>query len=177
MTESVRILAKEETLFGISSALIACANGETVVDSETGEMFDQFDAGAMDALQARFDDKVTACVIVRDRKNAEADALIARSRMLADRANTLKKHAKDLEAYMRDSMVAAGVHKVETDTCRVSLRKPSRHLEVLDESAVPERFVVTKTSIDKRGATAALKAGEDVPGCALVDGDWGLAVK
>ena len=86
--------------------------------------------------------------------------------MLKARQAALEKRADRLKA---DASDALGGEKFQTAKVAVSWRK-STAAEV-DESLCPEEYITTKvtTAPDKKAITAALKAGQEIPGCKLVE--------
>lgn len=135
--------------------------------------FDSRLKSVFDAVQEEFDDKIDGCCrIVSDligraaACKAEADRLNARSQALKARSESLKK-------YMLEAMQATQQTKVETDLFTVSIRKNPPSVLVSDASQIPGQFIQEKIEyvIQKGEISKALKAGEEVPGAELVQGE------
>jgi hypothetical protein len=121
-------------------------------------------------------------------------AAVARAKAFADMAKAYRLHAK------REDRVAARVGSIAVlllkaaeeatgapelacgDGTTIKLaRRRSKKVDVVDEAAVPDAWIRTKVSksVDKSGASKALKAGEEIPGLALLETvservAWGL---
>lgn len=102
--------------------------------------------------------------------NAAIDAEIARLQALkAHRAKT----AQGLRDYLLDNMQLAGIEKIECPLFKISIRKNPPAVEVLDQSAIPQEFMVTPepkpvfAAPDKAAIKRLLVAGHIVPGVQL----------
>lgn len=88
------------------------------------------------------------------------------------RLSEMKKHrlnaADRLKNYIKFAMEKNGIEKIETDLFKLTFLK-SETLDVVDESVVPEDYIVVKTtkSVDKIAIKKALKEGKEIPGVAL----------
>ena len=152
------------TLYEINEQILRCVkDGDMVVDTETGEVID---AVALDALQMARDDKLTNIgKWILDLK-ADAKAIREREISLAERRKAKENKAEQLMDYM--NMILAG-KKFECADFKASYRK-SQAVEVTDAEKIPAPYlIVQEPKVDKAGIKKALKAGEEVPGCKLVE--------
>jgi len=94
---------------------------------------------------------------------AEADRIMAHARAATSRAKWLKD-------YLVNNLQALGVHRIQTPTMLVAIRKSPPAVEVLDEEQIPDAFKRVVQSIDKSLLRTALMTGEVVPGAHLVRG-------
>lgn len=146
------------TLYEINQAIMAC------VDAETGEIID---AEALDALLMQKDEKLEgiACWI----KNLQSDALAykAEKDAFAARQKAAENKVESLKKYLADALQG---QKFSTAKCAVSFRK-SETVEVEDVKLVPAELLRVKTTIepDKTAIKAAIKAGQEISGCKLVE--------
>ena len=102
----------------------------------------------------------------------EIKRLSARKRVIQNRANRLR-------SYLHENMVATGINKISCPLFQITLSKPRPMVCVDDADLIPEQYIkttVTKTPI-KKDILAALKKGEDVPGCALGESKRALLIK
>lgn len=155
-----------DTLYAISQDLQVAIDGGIVFDEETGEIL--FDSDSIDALTVSLANKLEASQAVATAKRAKAATIKAEVKRLSDWAKRLEAAADSLDAYcLRCVEPLEG--RIETDHYSIGTRTSDR-LEVLDEAAIPAEYLREKVtvSVDKAKAKAALKAGEEVPGCALV---------
>lgn len=153
-------------LFDISKALVAA--WDAAINPETGEL-DEALLADFEALQMERDTKIEniGCWI----KNLEADAaaIKAEAKAMSDRAKAAEKKAEGLRGYL--AAVLAG-EKWSSPKVAISWRK-SVAVEI-DEAEVPElpeQYVRRKVSVeaDKTAIKEALKAGESIEGCRLVE--------
>lgn len=152
------------TLYEINEQILRCVkDGDMVVDTETGEVID---AVALDALQMARDEKLTNIgKWILDLK-ADAKAIREREISLAERRKAKENKAEQLMDYM--NMILAG-KKFECADSKASYRK-SQAVEVTDAEKIPAPYlIVQEPKVDKAGIKKALKAGEEVPGCKLVE--------
>lgn len=137
------------------------------VDPETGELTDP-DAFAerYAELEISREDIIENTLLLYKNCVSDAEAIAAEIKTLKARQAALEKRADRLKA---DASDALGGEKFHTAKVAVSWRK-STAAEV-DESLCPEEYITTKitTAPDKKAITAALKAGQEIPGCKLVE--------
>ena len=145
------------TLYEINEEILNC------VDAETGEIIDQ---DKLSQLQMDFDDKVEGIALWIKDLLSDAAAIKAEKNKLAERQRVCENKAENLKKYL--SGFLAG-QKFKTARVTISYRK-SKAVDVQDMTAVPEEFlkysdpVLNKTEVKK-----ALEAGEEIPGCVLVE--------
>lgn len=88
------------------------------------------------------------------------------------RLQSLKEHrvavADGLKAYLKRSMEAMGIEKIQCPLFTVSIRNNPTSVDVFEESMVPDEFLVPKYSVSKTKIKEELAAGVDVPGARLV---------
>lgn len=106
-------------------------------------------------------------------------AIDFRMQELRARKDRLKHNRAILALYIAESMQRTGVKKVERPEFTISYRKPSKAVNILDETIIPNTFIKEKTtkSVDKAGIAAAIKAGQEIAGAALVDGSPSITVR
>lgn len=138
---------------------------DNIAIDENGEVQGLSD---LDELGVAFGDKAeaTACYIkeligLAERIKAEEKAFAERRRQLENKTEWLKK-------YLSRQMQTAGRPELETPRCRISFRKSEA--VVADIEMLPREFVrmEIRESADKAAIKAALKAGREVTGAALV---------
>lgn len=152
------------TLYEINNQILACVkDGDMVVDTDTGEVLD---VAALDALVMERDEKLTNIgKWILDLK-ADAKAIREREISLAERRKAKENKAEQLTEYM--NVVLAG-KKFECADFKASYRK-SQAVEVTDPDKVPASFlIVQEPKVDKVGIKKAMKSGEEVPGCKLIE--------
>lgn len=155
------------TLYELSSDLVQVIDGGMVVDADTGEVL--FDEENLDELKIAAAQKFLACEMFAEGQRAKAKSLKDLAKAMTESAKAMEKKAERIERYMLDRAKAAG-GEISTDSITVKVRKCPQSVEVVNEGTIPERFWREKVvrTLDKEAVKEALKAGERVPGAALV---------
>lgn len=153
------------TLYEIKNEIINAI--ENAVDPETGEISDNMYA-YLDELTLARDEKAENIALWIKNLDADAKAIKEEAKALAARAKAAENKAERLKSYLGYCL---GGDKLSTPRVAISYRK-SQKVEV-DENRlaeIPEQYLRHKDpEVDKTAVKEALKAGETVPGCTLVD--------
>lgn len=150
------------TLYELSEAM---RNFDLDVDEETGEILN---ADELDMLQMEHDLKLINCVHWYKNVKAEAEALKAEKKKLADRQATAERKAEWMKRYIADDLGGKPFAPEEDVTVKVGWRK-SKSVECEDVYKVPDEYLRYKEpELDKTRIRKALEAGETVEGCSLV---------
>lgn len=146
------------SLYQIDQAILEC------LDAETGEIID---AEKLNALFMEKNQKIENIALWI--KNLQADALAykAEKDAFAARQKAAENKVESLKAWL---VSALGGQKFSTAKCAVSFRK-SEAVQVDDVNSIPAEWTRIKTTIepDKTAITAAIKAGQEITGCKLVE--------
>lgn len=146
------------SLYQIDQAILEC------LDAETGEIID---AEKLDALFMEKNQKIENIALWI--KNLQADALAykAEKDAFAARQKAAENKVESLKAWL---VSALGGQKFSTTKCAVSFRK-SEAVQVDDVNSIPAEWTRIKTTIepDKTAIKAAIKAGQEITGCKLVE--------
>ena len=154
------------TLYEINNAIQDVL--DYALDPETGEILDDAMMASYDQLRMDRDEKIEniGCFI----KNLEADAKAIREeeKSLADRRRAAENKAEHLRNYLQFCLAG---QKFQSPRLAVSFRKSKK--VVFDEAHlydVPDDYLRYKEpELDKKLVADALKAGEVIPGCELVE--------
>lgn len=144
-------------LYEINNSILEC------VDEETGEIIDM---ERLEQLQLERDEKIEniGCWIKNllsdaEQLKAEADKLTARKRVAENKANSLK-------AYLQEFLAG---ERFKSSKIAISYRK-SESVDVPDWRDIPEDYLKCKEpEPDKALIKKALKDGQEIAGCALVE--------
>lgn len=105
---------------------------------------------------------------------ATAEAIKGAEKQMAERRKALENRAEHIREYLKTCMQVAGVEKISCPHFALSIRKNPHAVEVFEPSLVPQQFmtqpVTPPPQIDKTAIKEALKAGNEVAGCILVQG-------
>ena len=146
------------SLYQIDAAILNCC------DIETGEIID---ADALDALMMEREQKIENIALYIKNLTADAAAYKAEKEAFAAREAQAANKADRLKKYLT---AALNGQKFSTARCAVSFRR-SEKLEIDEESSIPAEFISRTVTIkpDKTAIKAAIKAGQYISGCRLVE--------
>ena len=106
---------------------------------------------------------------------AEAAAIEAAAEAIHQRGVRRKKRAESIRSYLLLNMQAAGISKVECPEFTIAIRKNPPAVEMDDFAVIDPKYMFTPEppppSPDKKLLAAALKAGEQIPGVWLRQGE------
>lgn len=153
-------------LFDIDERLAACVklDESRVVDTESGEIID---LEAIAALEMERDNKIENLGCWYKNLLADAEALKAQKNAFAEREKAAKAKAESLRGFLGRYLNGK---KFETAKVAMSFRKSEAvEFDAKCIGDVPEEFLKFKDpELDKVAVKKAIKAGETVPGCELV---------
>jgi len=126
----------------------------------------------MNAVEASFDAKLSACCRVVRNLEAAADACDTEAKRLKARKDVYNNNADRLKSYMKDVLERLGERKREIDGIfTVSINNNPPSVAVLDLDLVPSEFdKVFERAVELSRIKEALKAGVVVPGVELRNG-------
>lgn len=153
------------TLYEINQAM------EALIDSETGELLDYeaFSSLALDRVE-----KIENTALWVKNLEAEAAAIKAEEKALADRRRPLENRAEGLRKYLAELL---GGEKYTFPRVALSWRK-SRAIEVEDETAAIDALerggytgclTYSPPKINRRALTTLIEDGVSIPGTELVE--------
>lgn len=117
--------------------------------------------------------------IMDEKFNAEdmTTAIKAREASLKARRERFESKADAMKDLALSLMQAAKMDKVELEEATLSIRKPSKRVEIDDIDQLPQGFFSIERKADKKAIAEAFKENQPVPGSRYVDGNFGLTVK
>lgn len=135
---------------------------------ENGGLVDEETLAALAIKQEELEGKAVSYAHVIKTAEYEVDVITEEMARLAKLKKGREKTVDFLKNSIGAAMIAYSIERVETPTIKIFFR-PSKAVEIIDEAAIPEEFLNTKTSvsIDKVKITAELKAGRSVFGAEL----------
>lgn len=131
------------------------------------------------AIKGEFQDKAIACVKWEKGIEGKVQAIDVEIKRLQEMKKVTVKQRDSFREYIRSSMDATGIDKIEHSLFTITLRKAVQVAEVLDQELLPKEFLtIVPESVrpDKKSILAELKIG-DVPGARLAEGKRGLMIK
>ncbi len=136
-------------------------------------------ADTLDGIQGEMEMKVENCLAIIKNELAYAEALKQESQSLIERAKACIARTDRLKEYIAQSLETAGKKSLKAGVHQVTVRAPSKSVEITDSGALPSEFVEYETTIkaDKMAIKKQLEAGIDVPGATIKSGKPSLIIK
>lgn len=136
------------------------------IDEETGEILN---GPELDQIQMERDEKLKNCVYYYKNVLAEAAALKEEKTKLQKRQQIAEKKAESMKKYIAYCLQGEKFAPKDDVRVRVTYRK-SETVQCSDIYRVPDDFLRYKEpELDKTKVKKALKAGEKVEGCTLIE--------
>jgi len=157
------------------------------VEDNYGELTEELEA-ALDSVTGDFSTKIDQILAFAQDQLADAVKFAGEAARLSVRAEVLKRSAARLKEYVRGSMEAAGVKKLDTEHFGVWRQNSAPSVVIDDETKLPADYLygqiekpwkelsswerdAAKLRIDKKAMADALKSGKEIPGAHLHQGE------
>lgn len=116
-------------------------------------------------------DKADAYAHVVREQNARVEFLKAEKKRIEQRLRTATNQVNSTKAYFIDVLERSGVKKIIGNSSTISLRRSEAVLVETSSEKLPEGLKTVKTTItaNKAAIKKAIKSGEDVHGCRIVE--------
>lgn len=132
----------------------------------------------LEGLHMAFEEKADNVACYVKELLAEAEAIKAEEKKLAERRKQKEKQVESLKKYLQNEMHLAGMKKLETTRNVLSVKKNPPSVKIQDERLFIENYrnahvvkMEVVETIDKVALKECLKAGEVFPGAELVSGE------
>lgn len=137
---------------------------ERCIDPETGEILE--DTSELDELALARDEKIENTALYIKNLKAEAEAIRAEEKKLADRRRAAENRAEWLKNYLSNNLAG---EKFSTARVAISFRR-SESLKIDDIWSIPDEYMRYKDpEPDKTMLKKAIKAGQYFEGVELVE--------
>lgn len=141
---------------------------------ESDDIDEESFGAALEALNIEAESKATNLALWVLNLNADAAALKAEEERLAKRRKSLENQVKRIKDYLAYSLDKS----IKGPLVSISKRKGMVSVTISDEAALPSAYRVPQPDkIDKTSIKADLKAGNDVPGAALIEGNAFVVIR
>ena len=149
-----------------------------IESDESGSMAEAI-ADTMQMIEGDFKDKAQAVVSLTLNMDGSITALENEIQRLQDKKKVLQNKIDSIRNYLKMNMQATGISKIECPLFSITLSKPTKQVEITDESLLPDEFVKVKTTVspDKVLLAKVLKEGKEITGAILVDSEPRLIIK
>ena len=146
-------------LYELSESIAKIENQGFVVDEVTGELL--LDEAQLPDLMEQKADKVLGIAKLLKNWSAEAEAIKAEEKRLADRRKTLERKQTHLQDYLLRNCAQGEAYADAQAQVKVKLGRGA--VEILNLEAVPIEFlrVKTETAPDKTAIANAIKGGQE----------------
>lgn len=129
-------------------------------------------ADTMEAVTGSFEEKAEGYGCVIRQLDYDAAALATEIKRLSARKKSIEENISRMKTRLQDAMTATGQTKFKTNLFSFSIRKTPAALTVTNEDTIPERYwVLPEPVIDKARLKDDLKAGKEIPGATLTQGE------
>ena len=140
---------------------------------ENGEIDEDAIADTLESIDGEFEDKADNIACLIKTWQAEAEAIKAEEKALAERRKVKENQINNLKTYISNTMQTLGKTKIETARNVLSFRK-STALNISNEEWFMQKYPeLVKTeivkSIPKKEVTDLIKAGQEFVGAELVE--------
>jgi len=140
---------------------------------ENGEIDEDAIADTLESIDGEFEDKADNIACLIKTCQAEAEAIKAEEKALAERRKVKENQINNLKTYISNTMQTLGKTKIETARNVLSFRK-STALNISNEEWFMQKYPeLVKTeivkSIPKKEVTDLIKAGQEFVGAELVE--------
>jgi len=147
---------------------------------ESGEIDEQAAKDTLDGIEMSFNEKLKNCLMLMRDFESTSVALEVEIGRIKSLQQSAEKSAESLKKYVSDCMELSGNDKVDIGLFKLTLKAPTKAVEIYEERAIPDKFfaVVPETRRpDKKAIADAIKSGEEIFGARLVDGKRALLIK
>lgn len=136
-------------------------------------------ADTLDGIEWELEAKVEQILAVCKNETAYAEALKEESKRLAERASAAINRVSSMKDYVAQSLETAGKKSLKAGIHQVTVRAPSKSVDITDASAIPPEFVEYETTIkpDKLAIKHQLESGIVIPGAQIKLGKPSLIIK
>ncbi|MGQ5834486.1 siphovirus Gp157 family protein [Serratia sp. IR-2025] len=136
-------------------------------------------ADTIEGIDGELVDKVEQLLAICKNEKLYAEALRNESKSLLERALVVENKISSIKEYIARSLETAGKKSIRAGLHQVTVRVPSRQVDITDSSILPIEFVEYETVVkpDKLAIKHQLDAGITVPGAQIKLGKPSLIIK
>jgi hypothetical protein len=128
----------------------------------------------LESLSGDLEAKATNTVMLVRNLESTAEQIKAAEKAMAERRKAYENRAASIRKYVMDSMIFAGIQKIECPLFKIAIRDNPASVVIDDEKQIPVAYLTDPPppapQPDKKLIAAALKDGFDVPGAHLERG-------
>lgn len=122
----------------------------------------------LSAIEEVLEDKVENIGKMIRCLEADAEAIKAEEKRLADKRKSIENKISSIKSYVQHELEVAGLNKVKRPTITISIQANPPSVLVKDESLIPSHYMIpVAPKLDKKAVLSFLKEGGEVPGCEI----------
>lgn len=129
----------------------------------------------LEGLTGELEAKATNVAAFTRNLEASADMIEEAAKAMQARARRLRTRAESVKAYLLYNMQAAGIRKIESPEFTLAIRTNPPAVVIREDAEIPAEYMVQPEPPpprpDKKRIGAALKAGVQIDGCWLEQGE------
>ena len=164
------------TLYGLASDL---AQLENLMDFSESELNENEIADNINQISTLLKEKVDNVVYYKFSIEDQLEAVTKRLADIQKVKKSLENKLDKYEEYVNSALDVLKVEEVKGSLCSIKKRKPSKIVNLTDESKIPLEFMekVVTIKYDKKAIKDAISKGEIIEGAELVDGKQSIIFK
>lgn len=146
---------------------------------DAGELTAEMIKDTLESIDAEFENKARNCMMIVAQLDSDSEGINAQIERLKVLKKSVDTSRESLAEYVKNGMLSIGKDKLDLGIFKLSIRAPSKAVNILDESKIPSQFwriIPESKVVDKNSLSAALKFG-NIEGAELVDGKRSLTIK
>jgi len=126
----------------------------------------------LESIGGELEVKTQNVVMAARNLEATAAAIKQAEKQMEARRKAIERRAEWLLGYVKTGMQIAGVQKIESPWFRISIQNNPQSVDVYEPGLVPIEYMrqpePPPATPDKKAIAEAIKSGQEVPGCQLV---------
>lgn len=134
----------------------------------------------LDSINIEFETKLKNCIFILKSLKNDIDAIDNEIERLKNLKKSKESNHAFFESYIIESMKKAGKLKSDLGIFSVALRKPTKVVNIIDESMIPWHLlevIPESTRPNKKAINEVIDAGNEVPGAIIEDGKTALLIR
>lgn len=129
-------------------------------------------ADTLESIGGEIEDKAENYAKIIKNEMADVDALKAEKNRIEGRIKAKENSISWLKQSLQNAMEVTGKTKFKTSLFSFGIQKNPASVEISEGATLPEQYLTPQPpKIDKRGIIAALKDGEIIDGCTLIQSE------
>lgn len=122
---------------------------------------------ALAEVEEEFEVKADNLVKIIRNIEAECEAYKVEEERLANKRRVAAKKIDNLKDYLKSNMILLDKKKIKTPLFNLNVQNNPQSVELIDETLIPEDYIVMKREVVKKPILEALKQGMEVPGAVI----------